>query len=148
MVVVLLVLGCFLLLCLWGCIYFVWRLYLLGRSEHGIAVVDEIVKEKHYRGGRGPSHWVYTIYVHVTYHGEPFREKIRFSVRQRIVGFALGYEIPVSVSRSKRGKMRVFQKEKGDKVAFAILAVIYGGFALMLGLIIGLALSATLSQWT
>ena len=143
MVVTLLALGCTVLLCLWGCIYFVWRLYLLGHSEHGIAVLDEIVKGGLYGN---TLRWVYTAYVHVTYQGEPFRGKMKFSVQQRIVGFARGYEIPVTISRSKRGKMRVFQKGKGDKVSFVFLAVFLGVIALMFGLAIGLALSATLSH--
>ena len=143
MVVVFLALGCTVLLCLWGCIYFVWRLYLLGHSEHGIAVLDEIVKGGLYGN---TLRWVYTAYVHVTYQGESFREKMKFSVQQRIVGFALGYEIPVTISRSKRGKMRVFQKGKRDNVAFVFLAVILGIIALLHGLIICLALSAILSH--
>ena len=44
MVFVFLVLGCVFLILLWGCIYFAWQLYLLGHSELGLAVVDEIVK--------------------------------------------------------------------------------------------------------
>ena len=141
MVFVFLILGCVSLILLWGCIYFVWRLYLLGHSEHGIAVLDEIVKGAYYYR---TSIWVYSAYVHVTYQGESFREKMKFGVPQRIIGFARGYEIPVTVNRSKSGKVRVFQKGKGDKVGFALLAVILGTLAMMFGLIIGLALSVAL----
>ena len=143
MVFVFVVFGSCLLFSLGGCIYYVWLLYLLGHSEHGIAVLDEIVKGGLYGN---TLRWVYTAYVHVTYQGEPFRGKMKFSVQQRIVGFALDYEIPVTISRSKRGKMRVFQKGKRDKVAFVFLAVILGIIALLHGLIICLALSAILSH--
>lgn len=139
---VFLVLVCFLSILLWGCIYFVWRLYLLGHSEHGTAVLDEIVKGAYYYRTRI---WVYSAYVYVTYQGESFREKMKFGVPQRIIGFARGYEIPVIVSCSKSGKVRVFQKGKGDKVGLALLAVILGVIAMMFGLAIGLALSAVLS---
>ena len=143
MAFVFLVLGCVFLILLWGCIYFAWQLYLLGHSEHGTAVVDEIVKGVYYYRS---SIWAYTAYVRVTYQGEHFREKMRFSSPQRIVGFALDYEIPVTVSRSSSGKVRVFQYGSKTKMSYVILVVILGINAVIFGLTIGLALSAVLSH--
>ena len=110
-----------------------WMLYLLEHSEHRIAVLDEIVKEEYY--GR-VNRWVYTVYVHVTYQGESFREKMKFTVTHRIIGFARGYEIPVIVSCSKRGKLWVFQNKKEDKWDFVFVVVFSGAYALLIALLI------------
>ena len=128
------VFGCPILFFLERCIYYVWRLYLLGHGEHRTAVLDEIVKGRKKLPSRDiNSHncWVYTVYVYVTYQGESFREKIKLSVMDRITGFARDCEIPVIVSRSKRGKLLVFQEEETDKATFVLYVVIFGIYELL-----------------
>lgn len=128
------VLSCPVLFFLGKSIYNVWRLYLLSHGEHGTAVLDEIVKGRKKLPSRGINSlncWVYTVYVIVTYRGKPFREKMKLSVMKRITGFARGYEIPVIVSRSQRGKLWVFQKKNEDKATFVLKGMIFGVYALM-----------------
>lgn len=123
------VFGCPILFFLERGIYYVWRLYLLGHGEHATAVLDEIVKGRKKLPSRYENSlncWVYTVYVHVTYQGEAFREKIKLSVMSRIIGFARDYEIPVIVSRSKRGKLWIFQREETDRAMFVIYVVFFG----------------------
>ena len=134
MVIGLVVLSCPVLFFLGRSIYSVWRLYLLGHGEHETAVLDEIVKGRKKLPSRGINSlncWVYTVYVIVTYRGESFREKIKLSVMHRITGFAQDYESPVIVSRSRRGKLWVFQKKNEDKVTFVLNGMIFGVYTLM-----------------
>ena len=56
---------------------------------------------------------------------------MKLSVMKRITGFARGYEIPVIVSRSQRGKLWVFQKKNEDKVTFVLKEILFGVYALM-----------------
>lgn len=73
---------------------------------------------------------------------------MKFFVLQRIAGFALGYEIPVFVSRSKRGKLRGYQKGERDKVGFMLGVVAFGLLTLASVIMLGGVLSRSYPIFT
>lgn len=126
------------LLCLWGCIYFAWKLYISRNSEHYLAVVDEIIKET---SSARPIGWRYKANIHITFQGEKIQKKLFFFARERI-NLEEDYHIPVLVNISKRGKINIYIEDSKSLLIFVILSC---GFGMgMFGLVIGLVLSTIL----
>ena len=135
MVFLFVILGILLLLCLCGCIYFVWKLYISIHSTHGAAVVHEVIKE--YRTYR-PVGWSCKVRVRIMCDKKQIEKKLIFWTREDPIIFAKEeYSIPVLINISKSGKVRIMAEDK--KPLLLVLSFILGVMALMFGVTIGLA---------
>lgn len=134
MVFLLVIAGIILLLCLWGCLYFAWKLYISSHSTHCTAVVQNVIKE--YRTYR-PSGWSYKAYVRIMLDGKQIEKKLFFWVKNGPITFKQeDYHISVLINTSKSGKVRVMMEDK--KAVLIFLSFALGVMAFMFGAVISL----------
>lgn len=134
MVFLLIILGIILLLCLWGCLYFAWRLYISSHSTRGTAVVHDVIKE--YRTYR-PGGWSYKAYVRVMLDGKQIEKKLSFWVNKGPITFEQGdYHVPVIINIGERGKVRIMVEDKNALLIFLTFAL--GVMALIFGTVMSL----------
>lgn len=129
MIFILIILGIAFLLCLWGCIYFAWKLYISKHSEQGIAIVDQIIKVRRvYR----PTRWKCKVNVHIKFHGKQIEKKLSFWMSEKpMTSEPEDYQIPVLVNANKSGKVRILIKD--SKALLMTLSFVCGGMALIFG---------------
>ena len=136
MIFIFIILGIAFLLCVWGCIYYAWKVYMAGHSERGMAVLNKVIKESRtYR----PAGWSCKAYVHITFHGKQIEKKLSFWMHERPMTLAQNnHQIPVLIHTNKNQEVRITVEE--SKVLLTVLAVVCGGMALIFGLVIGLVI--------
>lgn len=117
------------LLCLSGCAYFSWELYMQCHGVRDDAVLDEILKESwRYHVG-----WLYWANVHILFRGERIEKKIHFHAPERLTEAKPGeYQIPVVIHVDRHGGMRILVYSA--KALLVVLIAVCGICALMMAL--------------
>lgn len=125
-------LGIVFLLCIWGCVYFAWKLYISRHSEHGMAVVDKIIKESRtYR----PYGWNYKAHVHVIFEEKMIEQELSFWARESKIDIGnRDYQVPVLLHTDKNGNIKILIEDK--KALLGALSFVCGGMALIFGVVL------------
>lgn len=136
MIFIFIILGIACLLCVWGCVYFARKLYISKHSEQGMAIVDQIIKERRvYR----PAGWSCKAYVHIPFHGKQIEKKLSFWMRERpTIAVKDDYKIPVLIHTDKNEEVRIIVED--SKALLTALIFVCGGMAFIFGLMMGLVI--------